>query len=205
MRDTGFMSNQLSRKVIVIQGYLASGKSTFARLLSNSLGIPCFVKDTFKTALCAGVEINSREDSSRFSAVTFNAMMYASERLMESGYPLIIEGNFVPAGIKPVDESGVIKALIVKHSYNPLTFKFMGDTHILHKRFVDREGSDERGQANKMFSEVKYDDFNQWCQNLDRFYAGGEVINVDTTDFSKVDFLRLIDTARHFIECDRGR
>ena len=90
----------MNRKIIVITGYLASGKSTFARLLSSELNIPCFIKDTFKSALCASIDVNSREVSSRFSAVTFNAMIYVTERLIQTGVPVAIEGNFVPIGIK---------------------------------------------------------------------------------------------------------
>ena len=91
--------------IIIVQGYLAAGKSTFARELARELSIPCFVKDTFKIALCQSVQIDSREVSSRFSAVTFDGMVYAAERLMEAGVPLILEGNFLPAGIKKTDEA----------------------------------------------------------------------------------------------------
>jgi predicted kinase len=90
----------MNKKIIIIEGYLASGKSTFAIRLSRAINVPYLVKDTFKSALCTNVPLNSREESSRFSVVTFNAMMYVTERLIETGYPVIIEGNFVPAGIK---------------------------------------------------------------------------------------------------------
>ena len=86
----------MNRKIIVITGYLASGKSTFARLLSSELNIPCFIKDTFKSAICASIDVNNRGESSRFSAVTFDAMIYVAERLIETGVPAVIEGNFVP-------------------------------------------------------------------------------------------------------------
>ena len=42
---------QMNKTIIVIVGYLASGKSTFARLLSKIISIPYIVKDTFKIAL----------------------------------------------------------------------------------------------------------------------------------------------------------
>ena len=105
----------MNKKIIVIEGYLASGKSTFAVQLSKTLTIPYLIKDTFKIALCSSLSIADRYESSRFSAVTFDAMMYVTERLMETGYPFIIEGNFAPAGIKKTDESSVIKTLIHKY------------------------------------------------------------------------------------------
>ncbi len=46
----------MSGKIIIIEGYLASGKSTFARKLSKETGVPCFIKDTFKS-LCAKAQV----------------------------------------------------------------------------------------------------------------------------------------------------
>ena len=66
----------MNKKIIVIEGYLASGKSTFAVQLSKTLTIPYLIKDTFKIALCSSLSIADRYESSRFSAVTFDAMMY---------------------------------------------------------------------------------------------------------------------------------
>lgn len=118
----------MNRKIIIVEGYLASGKSTFALRLSKAIHVPYLIKDTFKIALCESVSVTDRHESSRFSAVTFDAMMYVTERMFEAGYPIIIEGNFVPAGVKKTDESMRIQQLINQYGYKALTFKFMG-TH----------------------------------------------------------------------------
>jgi len=141
----------MNKKIIIVAGYLASGKSTFARRLSKEISIPYLIKDTFKIALCDSVSITSREEGRRFSAVTFDGMMYVAERLMETGFPIIIEGNFAPAGLKKVDEAGVIRALIQKYGYQSLTYQFEGDTKILHERYIEREKTPERGDANRDF------------------------------------------------------
>ena len=190
----------MNRKIIVIAGYLAAGKSTFARRLSAELKIPCLIKDTFKSALCASVDINNREDSSRFSAVTFDAMLYVTERLIEVGTPVILEGNFVPKGLKRIDEAGAIKTLIDKNNCDPLTFKFTGDTAILHNRFVKRDITPERGHANMLFYEPSLAEFDTWCHNLDPFDIGGEVVEVNGTDFHLTDFERHVETARMFLK-----
>lgn len=190
----------MSGKIIIIEGYLASGKSTFARKLSKETRVPCFIKDTFKIALCKSMGALSREESSRFSAVTFDGIIYAAERLIETGNPVIIEGNFTPAGIKKTDEAGEIRRLIEKYGCPPLTFKFTGSTQVLFQRFVSREGSPERGQANTMQVPFSYEDFREWCHNLDNFNVGGEIVRVDATDFSSVDFDKLITLARKFLQ-----
>lgn len=192
----------MNNKIIIVEGYLASGKSTFALKLSESLKIPYFIKDTFKIALCENISVNDRGESSRFSTVTFDAMMYAAERLLEVGYPVIIEGNFAPEGVKRVDESKIIRRIINKYSCEPLDFKFSGNTQILHRRFIEREKLPERGQVNNVGFEPSYTEFDTWCHNFDKFDVGGKVIKIDTTDFSKVDFKKYIEAARLFIDSE---
>lgn len=189
----------MNKKIIIVEGYLASGKSTFALQLSKAINVPCFIKDTFKTALCKNVSIENRKESSLFSAVTFDAMMYVTERLFETGSPAIIEGNFVPGGVKKVDEAGAIKELIDKYGYTSLTFQFMGDTQTLYKRFVEREKTIERGRANRIGMDVSYSIFDQWCHNFDDFNVGGKIVQVDTTDFARVDFDTYIESAKRFM------
>ena len=118
----------MENKLIVIQGYLAAGKSTFARQLSTALKVPCFVKDTFKSALCESIELASREESSRFSAVTFDGLLYIAEQMLEAGQPLILEGNFTPPGVKKKDEAGALQALLRRYHCRSLAFRFTGDT-----------------------------------------------------------------------------
>ena len=189
----------MPKKIILIEGYLASGKSAFALRLSRQIGVPYLMKDTFKSALCEKASIPDRAARSLFSSITFDAMMYVTERMFESGYPIILEGNFVPAGVKSTDEAGTIRQLIKAYRYTPLTFKFAGDTRVLYERFVEREKTPERGRANQIGHDISYETFDGWCHGLDSFDAGGEIVKVDTTDFSKVDFEYCIELARRFM------
>ena len=194
------MEIYMNKKIIIIEGYLATGKSTFALQLSKALNIPYFIKDTFKIALCKNIAVTSRTESSVFSTVTFDSMMYVAERILETSSPVIMEGNFVPAGVKKVDEAGAIKHLIDRFNYTSLDFKFMGDTRVLHQRFLEREKTAERGEVNKIGMDVPYDTFNQWCHNLDGFDIGGETIRVDTTYFPDVNFNTYINLAKEFMD-----
>ena len=165
-----------------------------------SRNIPYLIKDTFKIALCKNISVVNRVESSIFSTVTFDGMMYVMERMLETSTPIIIEGNFVPIAVKKVDEAGEIKRLIDKYNYASLDFKFMGDTRILHQRFLKREKTAERGEVNKIGMDVPYDTFNQWCHNLDNFDIGGETVRVDTTNFSNVNFNTYIKLAKRFMD-----
>ena len=191
------------KKIIIIAGYLASGKSTFALRLSKEINVPYFIKDTFKSAICAKIPITNRDEGRRFSAATFDAIMYVTERFMETGYPLIIEGNFVLGGYMKANEAEMINALIEKYDYQSLTYIFVGDTSVMCDRFNERERLPERGQANQVFSEMTHEDFSKLLPPLGDFIVGGEIIKIDTTDFDKVDFENHIETARLFLNTGR--
>lgn len=189
----------MNNKIIIIEGYLASGKSTFALRLAKSINVPYLCKDTFKIALCKSIPVGGRSERRALSAVTFDGMMYVAERMMETGAPIILEGNFVPAGIKEVDEAGAIRRLMDQYNYASLDFKFTGDTRVLYQRFLEREKTAERGEVNKIGEDVPYATFQQWCRGLDHFDVGGETVRVDTTDFSKVDFDAYIKLAKECV------
>ena len=96
-------------------------------------------------------------------------------------------------------EAGAIKALADKFECRSLTYKFVGDTRILYERFIKRDILPERGQANMMFYEPSYNEFDIWCHNLDNFNIGGKIVEVDTSNFNSVDFEQHIETARKFL------
>jgi predicted kinase len=189
----------MNKKIIIIAGYFASGKSTFALKLSKEINVPYLIKDTFKSAICFNLPITNREEGRRFSAATFDAIVYVTERFMEAGYPLIIEGNFVMGGYMKLNEGDVIKSLIERHNYQSLTYIFWGDTRIICDRFNEREKLPERGQANQVFAELTYDDCEKWLPPLAEFTVGGKIFKVDTTDFDKVDYDHLFNTAHNFM------
>ena len=194
--------DNINKKIVIIAGYLASGKSTFAQRLSNDVNVPYFDKDTFKSAICANIPIIKREESRKFSAATFDAIAYVMERLMETGCPLIIEGNFVMGGFMKTNEGEKIRSLIEKYDYQSMTFIFWGDVRVICDRFNEREKLPERGQANRAFAELTYEDCEKLLPQLGDFSAGGKIIKIDTTDFSKVDFDKQIEAVRLFLDSD---
>jgi len=169
--------------------------------MSKELNIPYFVKDTLKSAICTSIPIESRDESKRFSVATFDAILYITERLMETGYPFIIEGNFETGVGYKINEAHLLKTLIEKYDYQSLTFVLHGDTRKLYERFYDREKQPERGQANQIHSELSYEDFDNWIKPLGDFAVGAKTIKIDTTDFKLVDFESHIKISHSFILC----
>jgi predicted kinase len=189
----------VNKKLIVVAGHLAAGKTTFALKLSEELHVPCFCKDLIKSTLGAHIPVNTRDDGNRLSAATFDAIAYIMERLMKASLPIIIEANFVMGknhgGIK---EGDVIRVLTEAYHYHTLTFLFTGKPRALYDRFITRESKTERG-ANRITGDFSLEEFERIAFALGCFDIGGKIEEIDTTEIEKVDFAHHIETARLFL------
>ena len=187
--------------IIIITGYCAAGKTTFAAKLSQRLGIPYFSKDLVKIALNRSFPVESGADSRQLSAIAFDAIAFNAERLMEVRLPLIVEANFTMkenhGGVK---EGEVLRGLVARYNYRSLTYVFLGDLPVLYKRFMARDALPERGAANKMWGEYTYGDYLEDNVHLADFNIGGEIVKIDATDFGAVDFCKYIKVAHTFLE-----
>ena len=163
----------MNKKLILVAGYVASGKTTFSLNLSRELEIPCFNKDLIKVELAKNFDINNRGDSKRLSTATFDLIIHILINFMKVGKPLVLESNFYPT------QSKIICQLLEDYAYEALTYLLIGDLKIMHKRFVARENSQEREQANKAFG--LFDDFSAFekaIKPLGDFKAGPRLISV---------------------------
>jgi broad-specificity NMP kinase len=103
----------MCKKLIIITGYVAGGKTTFSLKLSKELNIPCFNKDLIKIEMGKNFSVNNREDSKHLSVATFNIMMHILENFMKVGQPLIIESNFGYTNGDAIKE--LLKSIIMNH------------------------------------------------------------------------------------------
>lgn len=191
----------MNKKIIIIAGYSAAGKTTFAARLSREAGIPYFSKDMVKIALNRSFPVENREDSKQLSAIAFDAMAFNAERFMEVGLPLIIEANFVmKENHNGLREGDALRGLIARYGYQALTYVFLGDMAVLYERFAARDVLPQRGVANKMWGRFSFEDYREFCLPLGEFNIGGEIVKIDATDLDAVDFCKYIKIAHTFLE-----
>ncbi len=84
--------------LLVVTGPPAAGKSTLARWLASRLGWPLLVKDDFKERLLGSSVPADREESRRLSDLAWELLFEEAGRVAARRAPLILEGNFRPAG-----------------------------------------------------------------------------------------------------------
>ena len=123
---------------ILVAGMPASGKSTIAVRISESLGIPMLSKDSIKEVLFDDLGFHSRAEKVQLGTAAMHILYYAAAQLMKVGKPFILENNFEDASI-----SGIM-ALLETHHYTAVTVHLTGDPEVIYRRFAARDLSDTR-------------------------------------------------------------
>lgn len=78
----------------IVSGPPCSGKSTLAQGLARELGWPLVAKDAFKEPLFDVLDAGDPGASRRLSELAFAAQFAAARALLETGSPVLLEGNF---------------------------------------------------------------------------------------------------------------
>jgi adenylate kinase family enzyme len=185
-------------KIILVSGYPAAGKSTFSRELSRRLAIPCFNKDLIKETIADSFGIENEELLNRdkkASVATFSLLLHIAEQFLQTGKPCILESNFQAIYPVAAPEMQQIQSLLAKYDCECLTFLLKGDPTTISERYFYRRRHWTHGQA------PAKDTIKHYCiaNRLDEFEIG-KTIPVDTTDFANVDYEKLYEIARRFIE-----
>lgn len=183
----------MPNKIIIVGGLGGSGKSTFAALLSDRLGIPYFCKDNLKEVMGDGYGCGSGEVFSKGSAVTLLLMLHIAERFLRASTPCILESNFKLCDISKIE------ALLGKYDCSCLSFILGGDYLTLWQRYLTREQS---GVRHWVHGKIK--SYEEYCSY---HHGGGQdlvslgtTITVDTTNLEDVNYEKLITIAQSFLE-----
>ena len=186
----GFM-----KKLILITGELAAGKSTLAGQISTRYNIPSFTKDRIKELLCDRLGYATREENLRLSYLSFDIILEVFESFARSGRSLVIESNFRQA------ELDRMKAAVEKSGYDTLTVFLTGDLHELHRRYAERASSGCRHPAHLALNLDRYEDFAAVSSANVPKNLFGQVIIIDTTFPDTPSDLSDDERIRTFLSC----
>lgn len=126
------------RKLLLITGDLATGKSTFAAILSKRYGKSVMYKDKIKEVLGDTIGFKDREENLKLSAATMELMIYGFSEEAALGHDVILEANFKE------HELHKIQKIAEENSYEVLTLVLRADMDIIYRRFVNRIENENR-------------------------------------------------------------
>lgn len=158
------------RKIILIGGDLASGKSTFSVFLAQKYHLTLLNKDRLKEIAGDVIHVNNREENKKLSVLSFEYIKYFIET---STCDLIVESNF-----KEYEMEELKKYL---ENNNIMSIRFTGDDDLLHNRFLKRlEGP--RHYVHRSQDLSKKEDFLNVLNELRQVHYIGEVVDVFVKD-----------------------
>ncbi len=82
------------KKLLLITGDIAAGKSTFSKILSARYGAAVFQKDTVKEVLGEWIGFQNREENKALSNASIDVMCHIFSRISPTKADLILEANF---------------------------------------------------------------------------------------------------------------
>lgn len=174
------------QKVIIILGSPASGKSYLARDLSAKLSLPLIARDDYKETLFNVFGSVDREWSKMIGKASYILMYQTLRSVLHTRSSCIIESNFNPDFDQETftdlsQEYGFIADQLICHA----------DEEVLIKRFKERAETAERHPGHG--SEIDDGILAQFKKKPRAFDLPGKVIEINTTDFTKVNVGEIIE------------
>ena len=169
------------KKLIIITGDLATGKSTFADILGQKYKMPAYCKDTIKEVLSATFPFKDRSDNLKLSKATMDIMKHIFIVSAQADTNIILEANYHDGQIKEVF------ALAEKYGYSYLTIVLEGNIDILYKRYINRIKNENRHPVHLSTNFDIKENFVQYIPGARLSEIGGNVLklNADTFDYQK--------------------
>jgi predicted kinase len=180
--------------LIIITGLPGTGKTTFGKQLSNELQIPFISRDALKELMFDYIGVSDREWSKKLGVASYKQLYYILETLLQSGNSVIVESNF-----NPKFDNETFQQFQKKYGTQILQVIFRCEGEVLYERFKQRAESGERhpGHADSHNLEEFKDIL--IAGKLDLLGVDSQIIEVDTTDFSEVDFDEVIEEVKRVL------
>lgn len=166
------------KKLILVMGDLATGKTTFANELSQRYNTNLFFKDSIKEVLGDTIGFANREENLKLSRATNELMLFIFEQFGKVEKDLILESNFRQAELEKFQKTAE------DNGYEVLMLVLRGNVDILYKRYLNRMQNENRHPVHLSTTLDVFDDFKAYLEGsrYDMNYSNTICINAD--DFS---------------------
>ena len=178
------------RKLLLVMGDLATGKSTFANILSQRYSTNVLYKDSIKEVLGDTIGFANREENLKLSKATLELMLFLFSETGKLGNDLILESNFHIGDLERLHK------MAQTYHYDVLTVVLRGDVEILHKRYLHRIYHENRHPVHLSTTLDVFEDFKGYAECSRKEEILGKIISVNANDFSyqvNPDILSQID------------
>lgn len=166
------------RKLLLIMGDLAAGKSTFANILSQRYKVALFSKDTIKEILGDTIGFSNREENLKLSHAAVELMIFFFSQMAKLNKNLILESNFHTSELER------LHTLARENGYEVLTLVIRGNVEIMYKRYMNRKNHENRHPVHLSTTLDVYEDFKKCAEQAQKEVIPGKILTICADDFS---------------------
>jgi predicted kinase len=177
--------------LVLISGLPATGKTMLGQRLAQELHLPFVHKDGIKEVLFDQLGWRDRVWSKQLGRASSELLYYFAEAQVKAERSLLLESNFDPAFATPR-----LLALQTQYPFQPVQIFCKAADEVRWQRFQQRAESGERHPGH--VDHLNYAEF-QVAVNpggATPLTIGGQLIEVDTTDFQTIDYGGIMATLR---------
>lgn len=171
--------------LLIVCGLPATGKTTLARRLATDLRLPLLCKDDLKESLFDSLGAGDREWSRRLGAATFRLLAFLTAQMIDTGQSLIVEANLHAEFDTPVYRRLGERAALMQ-------LWLTATREVVAERFAERALGAERHRGHVEREHLAEMRAALLAREDAPLPLGGALHVVDTTDFSRVDYARIL-------------
>lgn len=176
--------------VIFVMGHPASGKTTLAKTLGDTLSLPVFGKDvTFKEPMFDAFDTTSREWSIKIGRAAFTIMKAVMEQQLKAQQSFIVESTF-----KYEYDNPLFQDWQEIYNFQAIQVVCQTDPEVLVRRYHQRIEAGERHPGHGHFDEDFTDE--QVKAAIQPFSLDGAIFEINTNTFSSDRTTQLIEDIR---------
>jgi predicted kinase len=180
--------------IIIVTGRPAAGKSTLAKWLSQELKLPLVSKDNIREELFDRLGWKDRKWAQELGKASVDMMFYFAHAELAVGHSIIMDNSFYPPVSTPRFQA-------LKEQYNAKSVQIVcdSDRETLFQRFKARADSGGRhpGHGDQDVLQELYANLEDNSSRI--LEIGGLVIEIDTTDFTKVNYQDILKQVRSLL------
>lgn len=194
--------------IIVLTGMPATGKSTVCRALTREFGFPIVEKDAIKEQLFDTLGFSCYAEKRALDHAANAVVIHMVERILEAGGSAIVDNNF------DTESGRKFSALLERYAPRCACVFLRGDLDVLHERYTKRDNSHQRHlghvlqehypprEGDSLYYTMTRDEFYEkfMKRGMDSFTCPGGRIEVDTTDFSRVDTEAIVAEVKKMLQ-----
>lgn len=173
--------------LIIVTGLPASGKSSLGQYIARELQWPYVSKDGIKETLFDTLGWKDREWSKQLGGASNELLWYFAEAELSVGRSLVVESN-----LHALQATPRILEMKARCDFRPIQVRCVAAGEVLVQRFRARERHPGHGDSTLI------DEIGPALLGArpDILEIGGPVIEVDTTDWTRVDYAGLGESIR---------